>query len=536
MLKKVIIIIAVFATTNLFPELSELEELSPEQIFDGSFDDHYNDLKRQDCSPLPPAEEVLGLLVNLVDLPAILKNNFYLHTNPINTRSPLDLPSLELPFFQLPFVPCEGGFLTQVFFNQMRDCYFTKCSAQIGSYLNLTDDNVLDLIDVSDFVNLDVPSILPLFANIHLEERRAGFMFSGYRNFEHSWLSASIPFYWLEHNFFLSKQEAEKIQNQLLFLNAGAGTDQQGATAFAYKHLVSTKLGLGDLRLQATRTFNVRDFSTITLGAEVTLPTAHALSGRRARLWLGDTLLFGGCYCKKCPPPPLNFQELLCLYFGTPQQQQEAKNQLITFGTGVLDRLTANVADRSLGQEHTSIGPVFYYYGHLTEYFSIQANVSFDYFIPRPETRFFLFKKNPDSFNRDYTDPVLADQNLAFLTQELVNFFYPTAIDIRVHPGIVTKLDLALWYKSPWLHGMIGYDFWYKTREYFSPCATTALIFDLQQGLKPAALQSKIFAKLFAYLPCICNNLYLGVSGDVTVNRYGIGRDFTISIDALMKF
>ena len=531
-MKKLLLASIAFASLSFLR--ADESDLSPANIFEAGFDDHFEELQRQ-CEPLPDAIDIVETL-NTLGLPTLLQNNFYKHTNPINTRPLVDLPSFQMAYFQLPFVPCQSGVSVQFFFNQMRDCYFTKCSSKISSYLNLNDANLLESIDLDDLLDTSLDTIFPLFANMKLEERRAGIMLGGYKNFGKSWFNAILPFYWLEHNFFLTQKEQEAIQNQPLFINAGAGTDVSGEMEFAYKHLVSTKLGLGDLRLQLARNLTIDSCSTLLPTFEVTLPTSRALDGRRIYEWFGDSVLIGGRYCKMCCPPPLDFQELACLAFGTVQQQAEAKTLATNFLVGALDRLTANVADRSLGQEHTSLGPVVYYYRQLSEYAAVQANLGFDYFIPRPETRFFLFNKNPEEFNRDYTNPADATANLAFLTQQTVNFLYPGVCNVRVHPGIVTKFSVAFWYNSPSFRALVGYDYWHKTKEYVTIPYATTLLLNIARGLRPEAYQSKIFAKVFAYMPGFCEYLYAGLSGDFTVDSYGIGRDFTLSVDLVFRY
>ncbi|MFA6066755.1 MAG: hypothetical protein WC707_06260 [Candidatus Babeliaceae bacterium] len=511
----------------------ETTGLTPGNIYDGGFDDKFEELRDRQCGIT-----VLDIVEHLATLsaPQLLQENFYNYTNPINVRPLVDLPSFQMSFFQLPFVPCEGGLSLQFFFNQMRDGYFTKCSPNLSSYLNLNVGSSLENKDLDALLGTTLPEVFSLFSKMKIEERRVGAMIGGYKNFNNNWVSAIIPMYWLESNFFLSLKEQEAIQNQPLFLNAGAGTDLDGEMAFGYQHLVSTKLGLGDLRLQIAHNFIMSNCSTILPAFEVTLPTSHAFNGKRLNLWFGDSVLFGGQYCKMCCPPPFDIEQLVCLAAGTIQEQAQAKTLATNFFVGALDRLTANLLDRPLGQEHTSLGPVVYYYRQLTEYMALQANIGFDYFIPRPETRFFLVNKNSAEFARDYNDPNTAQDNLNFLTEQMVNLLYPAVCNVRVHPGMVGKGSLAFWYKSPYFHGLVGYDFWYKTKEYITVPYATTLLLNIDRGLRPSAYQGKIFAKFFAYMPCVCNYLYLGVSMDATVNNQGIGKDFTLSIDTVFRF
>ncbi len=59
-----------------------------------------------------------------------------------------------------------------------------------------------------------------------------------------------------------------------------------GAQAFFEKHVVSTKLGLGDFRFQLAKGIRNTEDNQLYIGLELTLPSAVAFDGDRISLWL----------------------------------------------------------------------------------------------------------------------------------------------------------------------------------------------------------------------------------------------------------
>lgn len=537
---KKIIIFTFFSLMScaLAQDFDDFDDLTAEDMFDSDFDDYFEEFEERrrvlhSCKgDLPPADVVVAILAS-IGLPAILRDhNFYKRTNPINIRSLLDLPSLQ------PQFDCSENWAlsTQLFFNYTGKVYFTENCPFISSYLDFTNADLIEkLIDSREFFPISIPDVLPLFANIKFREYRVGFMFATHKRHKCFEFTAMLPFFYQLHHFFLTDEEIEAIQNNPLFRDLNDTTDQGNAYCFGQKHLASTKLGFGDLRLITSYNAVHTTCADIWLGAQVTFPTAHALHGKHIQEWFGDTLLFGGRYCKSAPPPPLDLQEILCLLASTdPQESQAGRDEVVNFFIGALDKLTANVADRSLGQDHYSIGPVLGYTQHLTPCTSWVNTAEIDYLFPKNEPRFFIVQKNPADFNRDYDDLSMAVTNLAFLTEQITNFFYPTFVDIKVKPGAIIKLSTAVAYDAEHVHAALGYDFWYQKQERFGCYEknSTTPTFLLDQGRKSRAYQSKLFGRISGN----CNNWYVGFSTDITVSNKGIGRDFTAALDFVYYF
>ena len=232
----------------------------------------------------------------------ILKENLYRRTTgPVTRRSLLDEPAL-IPDY---FVDSCWSLTGDIFFNYSPKVFFTKDSPFICSYINLTNQNIINEIDSVEFIDADVPGILGLFTNIKLYQYRAGLMGS----FAHQWgkwlLTARIPLYYLLEHFYLTPDEQRAIENNPFFTTAegsqGAGPTQE-VKAFALRHLVSDKFGCGDMRVSFLGHTCCTDYTNIWFGIQGTLPTAKSF----VRGLLGGNLI---------PMPP--FLILICSTFLT---------------------------------------------------------------------------------------------------------------------------------------------------------------------------------------------------------------------------
>lgn len=533
---------ALVSTSSLIIAITPERPLEPiaclelNDIFAENFDEQYEAVeevfhrRRSTCTDGPDAAFIVDQLVNTLNLPAILQKGLYKRTNPTNVRNLLDLPSLHPYYFE---TDC-WGFSLQGFFNQMRHAYFTKCSPFIQSYLNITNPDLLEELDIDIFKDFDAPTVLPLFGNISLEQRRVGFMASVHKKWECFALTGIMPLYWFEQNFFLSNEEIARIQDQPIFQNAGTNTTQSGTQAFFEKHVVSTKVGLGDLRIQGSWAAQRYTDRQLWVGGELTLPTAFSFDGERIRLWLKDFRvfgLFGGRYGKRCPRPKLNFSELFCLGLSNePLQQQQAIDQIVNLGVKTLDFLTATVADEPLGQKFVGIGPFLSYDICIHNRLHFQAYSALNYLVPRYETRMFLVANNPAIFDQNF-EPESEEQAQAildFLTVQTLNFLYPTALDVRIHPGLLVKGYGNLAYTSDWFHIAGGLDLWYKTKEYFDP-HPGAFRFDVAEA--SSAFQMKFFSRMYMTHFRDDTRIKFGLRGEGTLCSFGIGKDWLIAAD-----
>jgi len=488
-----------------------------------------------------PAAEIVKILTGpgsnppatTIGLQNLLQFDFYHGTHPADSRTLHELPILEV-------LPSDNrscwSLQVQPFFNMTKKMYLTPCSSKILSYIDLlANEDFLNIIDEKDFTRVDIPDVISLFGQITLEERRLGAMLSVSKEYNRWFLSAALPAYYLERNFFLDQKYKDKLDNSPLF--SGVGTQLPGLNldTFVNKHLVSDKGGFGDLRLQAFyKVLHTDEERPLYFGAEVTFPTAHAVK----------TGIIGGNFCPKSPPRLIDFAKMFSLFAGTPQKScmLELSELVVGYGIEALDRLTATLADAPLGQQHVVLGPVLYTKQPLGFTTSIEFFGELQWSAPATEVRFFKVKKNPADFNRDYEndDEDIAQSNLNFLMQQATNTLYPTVVKIRTHPGMVAHFNTALitnW--NEYFTSVFGYDFWAQMKERLGHVThryTPGGPLDFAAGTKHSAREGKLFGSLTTNFCSTNYNVHVTLSADATVSNYGIGRSATAALALLFDF
>lgn len=483
--------------------------------------------RAMDC---PTPEEIIVILTSeSVNLQNILKNDIYLYTNPLNVRNILDSPIIG---FKRDIARCSAASI-DFFYNHTPKAYFTSDSPYLNSYIALTDPALLaDLAKLNDlFPDADIPDLLAMFAVLKVQERKAGIMGYIYHETD-TWVTRwKTPLYYLENNFFLTDEEQARIENSTFFtandeLNPQSGKDE--AEEFGRQHLVSDKVGVGDTRFGTLYKFCWQEDLHVAAGVEFTLPTAFVI--KRG--------LLGGRFAKCCPLPIFSLQEVidLALCEGPEQRnnRHKALEQTLHFLTSALDRLTANVADSPLGNgHHFGVAPVVELYACYNDCVSFWFYGAFEYLIPAKEYRYFIRRKNPADFDRDYENPDDAEKNLAFLNTQLIETLNPFCVPTRVRPGMLIKLRPMIEYTTGKTNLFVGYDFWWQGNEkfvrfYADPTFVKSL--SLGKGFKPKASQQKLFAELWTH--CYATSaveIKLFVKGDITFANTGIGKDFTLA-------
>lgn len=509
-----------------------------EDDFDNDFftDSNVDDFAQCNATPLQVVELLTGPDVLLQNF---LEQNFYLRTNPVTVRPLFDLPTLHP--LRLDLCVSNDRLSIMPFYQQMRKCFLSPCSPYLNSYLAITSPDFLTEIErVAEHFNETLPSItsiFPLFATIKLEERRTGLMFTyQWRHNCFEW-RAQFPLYYIEHNFYLNKQEQQAIENsplmQQLSSSFGGETGQQEVEDFFKLHLVNDLFGFGDLYQQFLWDIAANECFDMQLGFELILPTSIIL--KKGLIGKGFSM---------CPSQPVfNWFEIFCLL---ENNQTEATQEIgEAFAIGALDRLTEVAGHTQLGIGHVTVG-------FLAESFlTVGDNVGWHnelrvrYICPGNENRFFRNVKTNAEFVRDWANENDAFDNLTFLNQQTVLFLYPIAARVRTEPGIITEFSTALEYQHDCLHVHAGYDIWHQGREFIRSLATsncTLIPLDFQAGAKSAALQQKVFGRVMFDFIGYHFDWHLGLFADATLgilnfqSTRGIGEDWTAGIDFSMFF
>ena len=528
MMKKLFIFSAFLVASTTFLQADEFDD-------DFLFDSNPDDFRQCDATPLEVVEFLTTPPVNLQDF---LENNFYLRTNPVTVRPLFDLPTLHP--LRLDLCVSNNRFAITPFFQQMRKAFLSPCSPFLNSYLAITNPDFLGELDriAEEFqITLPVTSIFPLLANIKLEERRMGGMFTWqHRHDCYEW-RIQVPLYFIEHNFFLTEQEQESIENSPLIQQLrerGFFCGDEDMEAFFRQHLVNDILGFGDIYAQFLFDIIANDCFDAQLGIELILPSAIEL--KRG--------LIGRGFCN-CPPQPnFSWLEIFCLL--NDGQAEEAQAIGLDFATGALDRLTEVAGHTRLGEEHFALGFLAETFSMVGDNVGWHNELRVRYIFPGNENRFFRNIRTPAEFDRDWTNPTDATENLNFLDLQTVLFLYPPAVKVRVQPGSIVEFSSALEYACDCWHLHAGYDIWHQSREVICglACPNGSLIpLDLQAGRKSAALQQKVFGRaMFDFTACHFD-WHIGIFGDATIGTLGefqstkgIGEDWTVGIDFSMFF
>ncbi len=521
-------------------------ELDPD--IDALLDDTIFELQ----APVPvqegcfPTESILSLLTPasnpeqnppVINIVNILKEDIYKKTTgPVTRRSLLDMPGLTPDYFYNNYLT----FTAEVFFNYTPKVFFTKNSAFLRDYIDLNNENIINEVSDTEFVNVDVPGVLGLFSTIKLQQYRAGFMFGFARQWNNWLIAGRIPIYYLLENFFLTDEEIQRIQDNPFFRDddAGIGTSSEDeALRFGLRHLASDRFGAGDARLSLLAHWYHDACQDLWFGMQVTIPTAKAfVRGLIGRDFNPDEQI-----------PPFNLQHFFNVFFCNTNQALAngvIKEELTDFLIDALDRLSTILINAPLGNgKHFGLGPEFDWRYHFSEYFSMHTYASLQAFTAHRENRYYLIEKTESDFDRDWRDPALAGENLALLNRLTVQTLFPVGIRTTIHPGVRFQLNHARMYKSEHWDLSLGFDYWIQgSEEQKNPLPV--IPFDLpvnqRKVSRPAAHQGKIFASVGYYGSInhsrYCTDWYVSANTDATVFNKGIGRNYSISIRVGIEF
>lgn len=468
---------------------------------------------------------------------SLLQKDLYTHSNLVVSRSIHDMPL----FMQTNAGKrCDYDFGIEIdpFYNQTKYMCFVGSSTDIKSYVDFSSTGLLGeaASKVKEFMSdqasktFNIEEILPLFSNITLEERRAGLYIRLSAYLKNWTFQFAVPVYYQERNFFISEEDQKKIKNVSFLSEQSTGMSEDTAQAIMMKHIVSDKIGLGDMRVHLLYTPYQDDDTRCTVGGFVTLPTAFAFKNG----------LMGGSFYKHNYIPPFSLEQafsIICEPDQTVDKNIAVKNSGINYGLRALDHLTEILAETSLGNNgHVGIAPIIECDHIFTRCdnvaIGLAAQASLQGFLPCSEKRAYLVENVPSDFNtRNYKDKDLAKENVAFLDTQLNNILFPTIIDTRVTPGLIFEGNAAFHYDySECLKAQIGYDFWCRGDESIAMSSAVNGKYDISASKTASAWQQKVFGSIETYFPFCGGDLTTRFGGDVTVASKNIGKDFTVNV------
>ncbi len=500
-------------------------------------------------APLPvkkgcfPTETIINLLTPasspddnppLINAVALLQEDVYKKTvGPVTRRSLLDEPALMPDYLS----QCDNVGIVDLFFNYSPKVYFTKDSPFLSSYIDLNNQNIINELSNSEFINTDVPSVLGLFSTIKLQQYRAGFFFNYGKKWNHYALQLRIPLYYLLEHFFLTESEIEAIKDNPFFLTDDAAapvSSEDEVKEFALKHLVSDRFGTGDTRISFLAHIVDNPCHKLWCGLQATLPTAASF--KRG--------LIAGEFDPEAPTPPFNLQHFFDVFNCSPNQalaDEVIKRELTDFLVSALDRVSTILINTPLGNgKHFGFGPQLDYRYTYNDYFSTHTYAALEGYTPRSENRFFLIDKNTQNLDRNWRDPAMTGENLALLNTLIVETLFPSGVKTIINPGLKFQFNHAFMYTSKHVDLKLGFDYWLQGKESFSACNLTApydLPLLIRKGIRPFAHQGKIFGTI-GYYNTLCPGTHWYIKGafDATLFNSGIGKNYTLSIRLGLEF
>jgi hypothetical protein len=478
---------------------------------------------------------ILDLLTDLGAI-ALLQQDFFLSTNRPARRSLLDMPLFQP---NTAVYPCPSFLNTQLFLNFTPNARFTRTSSNINSYIATTEPTLLgkieELIDAikplsnGTIANINVNNILELISNMTLVERNIGFMFQTGGRWERLQLRIMSPFYYHERNFFLSNNDLDELAQELGYFNENTFDDS---------YAIADRLGLGDTRIEFGIHAIENRCCNAVLSLYATIPTAFSIAKGLA----GSTFKAPSTY------PRVDFNVLYDAAQAaidgniTPEQKIASFNVIQGLLLSAWERAGAALLDNGLGNEsHLGLGGCAAIDAPLDQWVSKpwascvywHNRIMLEYLFKNDTTRFYINKNDPSSFDRDFDNLELCEQNLEFLQNEIINRICLLGIATDVTPGIIGEWKTALIYQDIKWNGYCGFDFWFQTKEshgciYASQELVSTL--SLEKSFMPWAFQNKIIAGFgYTHTSEHCT-LTFGLDGDATLFTTGIGRDYTVTL------
>lgn len=486
------------------------------------------------------ASLILSLL-DAIGAKAIIENPFFLHTNSLVYRIVQDLPFFNDSWAvkRRYVVPTSLIGITP-FYTHMSHAIFHYNGDDLKDYLALDDSTILSTIrTVSDSLKqfndqfyLEPDKIFNALKNGSVEQRRAGLLISWERRLGEWSLSGSVPLYYVERNYQLSKKAKRSLEKEL-----GASTVEEQNT-FQKNHLISDRFGVGDLRIKIALPIVEswkEHFEAVML---VTVPLGGSFI----------TGLAGNSFTGSSTVPVLDLNDLVEMIIQG--KQEEAFTVLNTLGLDALDRLSATLLEQSLPNgRHFSIGlgcvnkvklKDFFINNSLLRRWHWNYTCTAEYVIPAKDRRSFINKIDKGLIEGlDFSNPIDPDKTLEIFTQEALDRFFLRSFKAKVHPGFLVRSYSTFVYKHEKWQAWLGTDFWFKSAEKVVFLDTTSAV---QQDLDRRKVEnshglalSSLIGASYAYQTYLCT-VNVGLDMYSTYCTRGIGKEFGIALRIITYF
>ena len=478
-------------------------------------------------------------ILNLLEVPAILQEPLFLHTNILNKRSLLDQPIFEPDRAEFPGLWVVG---TSAFARKTTRSNFTRGSDKLESYLAISQSSLIAKLErtidnanlLSPGLEVEVAKIFSLFENMTIEECQVGFMIHGMKRWRSTTLRIMMPIYYLESNFSLTKDEQDEVARVL------GSMDPEEEKKFRKAHFVSDKIGCGDTRLEVDHTLLKRPSFKLRCGGLATVPTAFT--------WGAGFL--GSSFAKPSTLPMFELDPIFnAIENPGTESEQEALRILNDFLLDAFDRLAADLIDVPLGNNrHLGLGvymrgktPLSAYMNtSFAEKIKLANRISLEFFVPAREKRFYINKIDEAGFaNRNFKDNDMAAQNVQFLKEQAISRLFLRAFSTRVTPGVIFRWSSGMYYKGETFGFNLGTDFWLQNKAHLSSISASPKALaeiDVPKAKQPVAQQSKIFGAILLKQKTDRATWFFSLNADASLNTKGLGQDYSVALNFESSF
>jgi hypothetical protein len=482
---------------------------------------------------------VVITILTALDVPNILQEPLFLHTNILNKRSLLDQPIFEPDRAEFPGKWVIG---TSAFARKTTRSNFTKNSDRLDSWLALSQASLIRKLEnaltnanqLSPGLNIEIAKIFSLFENMTVEERQVGFMTHCMKRWRNVTLRVMMPIFYQESNFSLTKAEQDEVARVL------GAMEPEEERRFRKAHFISDKIGFGDTRIEVDGTVLRRPTYTLRVGGLATIPTAWT--------WGGGFL--GSSFSKPSTLPTFELDAIFnALENPSVESEQEAMRILMDFLLDSFDRVAADLIDVPLGNRgHLGLGAYMRGKMPLDAFFNtwfasrikFANRISLELFAPAREKRFYINKIDEQGFaDRNFADTNMAAENVQFLKEQAISRLFLRAFSTRVVPGVIFRWNSGMYYKGELFGFNLGLDYWLQNKARLSSISAsrkTLAEIDIPKAKQPVAQQSKIFGAFLLKHKTDKATWFFSLNADASLNTKGLGQDYSVALNFEASF
>ena len=451
----------------------------------------YSDFNFDDLDNLETRADNTNInLIDLLEATSKIKAPLWEITKPPRGRDVLYLIPQKLNSIEY------GGLVFNIFYN-----YTNDMSMRPGDIFNIeiNQEALTSFIEIlnSSLTSQEASSVIPLFRNFTLQERKAGALIQGgfYTGPFIFQLNTSLLL--AERNFWLTQKDQDKLKN--IFATTGDTLET--------KEFYKTKFGMGDTRLKlGLNTLNMSNFQ-MDVGLEGIIPTSIISSIPRLQSYSLDLLNF----------------------------EKDLPDVLYSMRDNLLNPRLGNGGHFGLGCYVETKIDLFH------DSIQLWNRISFDNLFTAEEDRLILSKQtiappadNFAQFQENIINPLVINGDAGPATEFIKQYVFPPPYRVSVKPGAIFNFVLnATWSIAKTVGLGVGYDFYGQQKEQINKVYTQDVdpsSLRLEDAASESVQQHKIFGEINYTKQQNNWKLVTALGGDFTFSAKNMGKDWTIFV------